>query len=258
MRTGPGPRRRLHARVAFDKRERESVMMPEEHLYPTRIARVVAALADGERDPRRSLCAASADVIGVRGAGVVLLSERRTLGNVCVSDAVIQVVEDTQYVLGEGPCVDAFQSRQPVLVADLAADERWPEFRRGALAAGMQAAFGFPLLVGPSCIGALDLFNDHPGALTDEQRANALAVAHVAARTVLGWQATAEPGLLAWQLEQVSENRAVVHQASGMISVQAEMSVGDAMALLRASAFAEDRPIGDIASDVVAGRLRFD
>jgi AmiR/NasT family two-component response regulator len=56
----------------------------------------------------------------------------------------------------------------------------------------------------------------------------------------------------------VSENRAVVHQASGMVSVQAEMSVGDAMALLRASAFAADRPINEVASDVVAGRLRFD
>jgi transcriptional regulator with GAF, ATPase, and Fis domain len=256
VRTGPGPRRRLHPRVAFAKKE--GMVMTADGLDPARIARVVAALADGERDPRRSLCAASADVIGVRGAGVVLLSERRTLGNVCVSDAVIQAVEDAQYVLGEGPCVDAFHSRQPVLVADLAADARWPEFRRGALAAGMQAAFGYPLLVGPSCIGALDLFNDHAGALSDEQHANALAVAHVAGRTVLGWQSTAEPGLLAWQLEHVSENRAVVHQATGMISAQAEMSVGDAMALLRASAFAEDRPIGEVASDVVARRLRFD
>ena len=170
---------------------------------PARVARVVAALAEGERDPRRTLCAASADVVGVSGAGVVLLSRQRTLGNVCVSDPVIQTVEDVQYVLGEGPCVDAFNTRTPVLVADLAADARWPEFRLGAFAAGMQAAFGFPLLVGPSCIGALNLFNDHPGALSDEQRADTLAVAHVAGRTVLGWQATAEPGLLPWQLEHV-------------------------------------------------------
>ena len=107
--------------------------MTADGLDPARIARVVAALADGERDPRRTLCAASADVVGVSGAGVVLLSQRRTLGNVCVSDPVIQAVEDVQYVLGEGPCVDAFNTRAPVLVADLAADERWPEFRRGAL-----------------------------------------------------------------------------------------------------------------------------
>ena len=208
---------------------------------PARIARVVAALAEGERDPRRSLCAASADVVGVRGAGVVLLSDQRTLGNVCVSDAVIQVVEDAQYVLGEGPCIDAFNTRSPVLVADLAADTRWPEFRRGALAAGMRAAFGFPILVGPSCIGALNLFNDHAGGLTDEQLADAVAVAYVAGRTVLGWQATAAPGHLAWQLEHVPAHRAAVHQASGMVSAQADVSVGDAMALLRAYAFAEER-----------------
>jgi hypothetical protein len=232
--------------------------MTSDGLEPARIARVVAALADGERDPRRSLCSASAELVGVRGAGVVLLTQRRTLGNVCVSDPAIQTVEDAQYVLGEGPCVDAFNARTPVLVADLAADARWPEFRRGALAAGMQAAFGFPLVVGPSCIGALDLFNDHPGALTSEQRADALAVAHVAGRTVLSWQASAEPGLLAWQLEHVPDHRAAVHQASGMVSVQAELPVGDAMALLRAYAFAEDRPITEVASDVVNGRLRFD
>ena len=33
----------------------------------------------------------------------------------------------------------------------------WPEFRRGALAFGARAAFGFPLLVNRICIGALNL-----------------------------------------------------------------------------------------------------
>src|SRR5690606_31405781 len=117
---------------------------------PVRVARVVAALAVGESGPRRSVCSASAAVVGVRGAGVVLVSGDRTLGNVCVSDAVIEAVEDVQYTVGGGPCVDAFHNRTPVMVADLAEpDGRWSEFRVGALAAGMRAAFGFPLLVGP-------------------------------------------------------------------------------------------------------------
>ena len=146
-----------------------------------------------------------------------------------------------------------------MLVADLAADVRWPEFRLGALAAGMQAAFGFPLLVGPSCIGALNLFNDHPGALSDEQRADTLAVAHVAGRTVLGLAGHRRARACcrgSWNTCPI--HRAAVHQASGMVSVQADMSVGDAMALLRAYAFAEDRPINEVATDVVGGRLRFD
>jgi GAF domain-containing protein len=223
------------------------------------VARVVAALAVGERDPRQSLCSASASVVGVRGAGLVLVSERHTWGNVCASDSVIATVEDAQYTLGEGPCVDAFQSRTPVLIEDLSAfDGRFEQFRRAALASGIQAAFGFPLLVGTSCIGALNLFHDHPGGLSEEQHADAAAVAHVAARSVLSWQAVAEPGALAWQLEQIPTDRAVVHQAAGMISVQAHTTLDDATALLRAYAFAEERSISDVAADVVARDLRFD
>ena len=231
----------------------------DERIDPERVARVVAALAVGESDPRASLCSASAGLVDMTGAGVVLLSDRRTLGNVCVSDAVTQRVEDLQYALGEGPCVDAFRTREPVLVADLEAiDGRWSAFRKGALAAGMRAAFGFPLIVGPSCIGALNLFHDRPGALTDNQFADALTIAHVAARTVLAWQVSVGPGAVPWQLEQVPAHRAVVHQATGIISVQAGVPIDDALVLLRAHAFAEERLIGEVAEDVVGGVLRFD
>ena len=155
--------------------------------------------------------------------------------------------------------MDAFHSHAPVLVPDLVQEpDRWTAFRTGALDAGVQAAFGFPLLVGTVCIGALDLYHDHTGALSAEQFADAEAVAHVASRTVLGWQSVAEVGTLAWQLEQVPLHRAEVNQAAGMVSVQAGVFVDDALVLLRAYAFAEGRTVGPIAAEVVAGSLRFD
>jgi hypothetical protein len=227
---------------------------------PERIARVVAALAVGEADPQQSLCAAAAELVGVDGAGLVLVSGGRTLGNVCVSDPRAEAVDEVQYLLGEGPCMDAVRTRAPALAPDLAAPDlvRWPGFCTGAAAAGVRAAFGFPLLVGPACIGALDLFQVEPGKLTDEQFENAVAVAYVAGRTVVSWQLGARHGSVAWQLEQVPSHRAVVHQATGRVSVQASVSVDDALTLLRAYAFAEDRPISDVASDVADGHLRFD
>jgi AmiR/NasT family two-component response regulator len=94
--------------------------------------------------------------------------------------------------------------------------------------------------------------------LSDEQFADALAVAHVASRTVLAWQSVAGPGSLAWQLEHVPMHRAIVHQATGMVSVQAAVSIPDAVVMLRAYAFAEDRPISDVAAAVVGGDLRLD
>jgi ANTAR domain/GAF domain len=229
-------------------------------LEPDRIARVAAALAVGERDPGRSWCSVCAATVGVTGAGVVLMSSGTSMGNVCASDSVAGTVEEAQYTLGEGPCVDACHAKAPVLVPDLEAGpvERWQEFRHRVLGVGVRAAFGFPLMVREICIGALDLYHDQAGPLTDAQFADAVAVAHVFTRTVLAWQAVAAPGSLAWQLEQVPAHRAVLHQATGMVAVQARVPVDDALALLRAHAFANDRPVGDVAADVVAGAVRFD
>lgn len=228
-------------------------------MEPERVARVSATLSVGEQDPVVSLCAACAEVVGVAGAGLVLMQSGRMLGNVCVSDPVTSQVEDLQYTLGEGPAVDACETRAPVLVADLAAMDlaRWPSFRDGALNAGFQSVFGFPLLIQSLCIGALDLYHDEAVTLTEEQIADALVVAHVASRTVLSWQNVATPNALAWQLEQVPAHRAVVHQASGMISVQAGTTVDDSLVLLRAHSFAHDRSIDEVAGDVIARRLRF-
>ncbi len=234
--------------------------MTSAHAFdPARVARVTGALAITPDDSRSSLCVASASVTRVSSAGVVLIMHGRALGTVCASDPVAETVEEMQYTFGEGPCVDAFSSRQPVLIPDLAAVEvvRWPGFRDGALAAGIRAAFGFPIMIGTVCIGALDLYHDRPGELSDEQLADAAVVAHVAGRTVLDWQSVAGAGSLARQLEHLPANRAVVHQASGMISVQTDITVDDAVALLRAYAFSTNRPVTDVSSDVVRGDIRF-
>jgi hypothetical protein len=226
---------------------------------PERVVRVTAALTPGPDDVDNWLCIASANVAQVRGAGVVLIMHGRTLGTVCASDSLAEAVEELQYTLGEGPCADAFRSREPVLVPDLAADDlvRWPGFRERALELGIRAAFGFPIMVGTVCIGALNLYQDRTGALSDEQLADAVVVAHVAGRRVLDWQSVAGAGSLARQLEHLPVNRAIVHQATGMVAVQASLSVGDAVTLLRAYAFSTNRPIGDVAAAVVGGELRF-
>jgi hypothetical protein len=229
-------------------------------LEPERFAQVVAARTEHDGDPVHALCLACTDVLGVTGAGLALVSGGRSLGSVGVSDPVSEAVEQVEYTLGEGPCVAAFRSATPAFDADLADDAvvAWPEFRLGALAAGVRAAFGFPLLIERVCIGALNLYHDRSGALTDDQLADALVVAHLASRQVLAWQADAPAGTVAWQLERAPNHRVEVHQATGRISVQAGISLVDALVLLRAYAFSHDLPIGEVATDVAGGRLRFD
>jgi len=231
-------------------------------LEPHRFAEAVAARTEEHHDPMRSLCLACTDVLDVTGAGLMLMSANRSFGTVGVSDQVAGAVEEVEYTLGQGPCLSAYESKIPVFDVDLTDTDidtkRWPEFRRGALAEGVRAAFGFPLLVNSICIGAMNLYRDASGPLTDREIGDAVVIAEFASRMLLHWQAEAPSGTLAWQLDNVANHRLEVHQAAGRVSVQAGISVADALVLLRAYAFSQDRPIADVARGVATGGLRFD
>jgi len=201
-----------------------------------------------------------AEVTGVSGAGIMLMAGDVPRGSVCTTDDVSALVEHLQFELGEGPSVDACHQDRPVLEPDLAepAAPRWLAFAGPALDAGVRAIFGFPMRVGVVRLGALNLYCDRPGPLTDEQHADALAVADIAAQAVVAMQANAEPGRLAQELEAGGDFQYVVHQASGMVAAQLDTSVGQALIRLRAYAFGNDRSLTGVAEDVVGRRLRFD
>ena len=194
------------------------------------------------------------------GAGIMLMSGDVPHGSLCTTDEVSTLIERLQYDLGEGPCVDAYQLDRPVLEPDLAepATARWLAFAGPALTAGVRAVFGFPLHVGAVRLGALNLYCDRPGPLGEDQHADALVMAEVAAQTILLLQANAPPGMVAAELEAGADFQLVVHQAAGMVAVQLGVTVAQALVRLRAYAFGNDRPLAGVARDVVARTLRFD
>ncbi len=194
------------------------------------------------------------------GAGIMLMSGDVPAGSVCTTNTASAVIEQLQYDLGEGPCVDAFRQDRPVSEPDLAdaAVLRWPAFSGPALDAGVRAVFGFPLQVGAVRLGAMNLYRDRPGVLAGEQHADALVMADVAAQAVLILQAHAPPGELAAELEANADFQYSVHQASGMVAAQLDISVTHALIRLRAHAYGNDRTLTDVAADVIAGSLRFD
>ncbi len=207
----------------------------------------------------RRLCEVCAEVTEVTGAGIMLMCNDVSVGSVCTSNGVSARVEDLQFSLGEGPCVDAYHHDRPVLEPDLAApaNPRWLAFTGPAIVAGVRSIFGFPLRVGAARLGALNLYRDRPGPLSDDQHADALVMADVAAQALLVMQASAPPGRLAAELE-AGDFQYVVHQASGMIAAQLEVSMAQALMRLQAYAFGNDRSLTAVAQDVVARTLRFD
>lgn len=225
-----------------------------------RLDRILGGLAAASGDLWSSdrLCTVSQQIVGVSGAGVMLMSGDIPRGSLCTTDDVSHLIEELQYTLGEGPCIDAYQQDQVVAEPDLAepVTRRWLAFTPPALQAGVRAVFGFPLRVGAVRLGALNFYRDRPSPLSDDQHADALVIADVTARWVLDVQAGATSGSVADELEDGADFHFVVHNAAGMVSVQLGVSVAEALIRLRALAFGDDRPLADVAQDVVARRLR--
>jgi hypothetical protein len=227
-----------------------------------RLQRILALLSAGsDTEPSTArLGDVCAEVTAMSGAGIMLMSGDVPTGAVCTTNEVSALIEELQFTLGEGPCVDAFRQGRPVLEPDVAdpAAPRWPAFSPRALEAGARALFGFPLQMGAVRLGALNLYRDRPGPLSDAQHADALVMADVASHTVLAMQGTASADAVATALDVGADFHLVVHQASGMVAVQLGVTVGEALIRLRAHAFAHDRTLNEVAEEVVARRLRFD
>lgn len=226
-----------------------------------RLLRILTLLSPGTGETSTSrLCQVCAEVSAMSGAGIMLMSDDVPIGSVCTTNTVSTEIEELQFSLGEGPCVDAYRHGRPVLEPDLADPEtsRWLAFSPPALEAGVRAVFGFPLQVGAARLGAMNLYRDRPGSLTDEQHADSLVMADVAAHQVLAMQSQTVSGAVAAKLDVGADFHLVVHQASGMVAAQLGVTVGEALVRLRAFSFAHDRPLTEVARDVVGRRMRFD
>jgi hypothetical protein len=226
-----------------------------------RVAQILAAVssdATAAALPQR-LVEACTGALPITGAGIALMTESGPAGTVAVTDEVASLMEDLQFTLGEGPCVDSSTWGRPVLQPDLATTgpARWPVFSAGALEAGIGAVFALPLRVGGIRLGVLDLYRDRPGALTPHELNEALAHADAATAILLHLQARPPAnGTGSLQIPAV-EDHAAVHQATGIVSVQADVKLSEALGLLRARAFAADRHVVALSRDVVAGLVHF-
>ena len=198
--------------------------------------------------------------VSVDGAGVALVTGRGHRATVCATDTTAARLEELQYVLGEGPCVDASSHRAPVLVSDLedrseGVQDRWPAFLPEAAQAGVRAVFAMPLRLGAVSLGAIDLYRRAPGPLSAAELRVALLGADAAAVLLLDFAVLGEPvGDDGWQR---SAYRFAVHGAAGMVKEQLGTSIEDALVQLRAVAFAQGRSVQDVAEDVIARRLSF-
>ncbi len=189
---------------------------------------------------------------------IVLSSTGQSQAAVVASDGAA-VIEQLQLTLGEGPGIDAYAEGRPVLIEDLAgAARRWVLFTPAARDLGVRAVFAFPLQLGAVRIGVMSLYAGPANRLVDGKLADMTTLADLVTDAVLAMQAGAGIDELSWALSNAAEHRAVVHQATGMLIMQLECSAQDALARLRAKAFADGVGVDEVSRLVVERQLRFD
>ncbi|KAA0921250.1 ANTAR domain-containing protein [Streptomyces apricus] len=201
-----------------------------------------------------ALCAR---VLGVDGIAVSLCGDDALTELVWSTPGRSADLEDAQYTLGEGPALDACRHRSLIALPDLQRTDphRWPAFLPEAERFGVRALFCFPLHLGAVCLGVFTAQRATPAPLDAAQMNDAFILS--AAITAALIRDDAQRQSFVWAEPSTTLHRAVVHQATGIISVQADVSLAQAMVLLRAHAYRTEKPLLETAEEVVARRLHF-
>jgi GAF domain-containing protein len=194
------------------------------------------------------------DVLDVSAAGIMLASPAGDLRVMAASSEEMRLLELFELQSQEGPCLDCYNTGQPVVNVDLAGDDpRWPQFAERATAAGFASVHALPMRLRGSILGALNMFNVHAGQMRPADLAAAQALADVATIAIIQHRAAAEARLLNEQLTEALNTRIVIEQAKGMIAQRRGVDMATAFTALRDHARTHNLRLADVARDVIDG-----
>lgn len=156
-------------------------------------------------------------------------------------------VEELQVVTGQGPSLSAFATGEPALAEDLTRPAaEWLEFAEAARALGARAAFSFPLLVAEANLGTLTCYRREPGRLSPGTLAELAVFAQVSTYALF---ADGAATIAEHIRTDIGEND--VNVAVGMLAVDANLTVEDAYAQLRAVAYSSGRSLSEVARETL-------
>ncbi len=213
----------------------------------------LAAFDHGRENFALRMALACKLILGVDGAAITVENNTPRRTTLCATNDVVARLEDLQDVTGEGPCRDAYRLNEPVVATiDEDSGKRWPTFGPAALhAVGQLTTLTFPMRADGQLYGAISVYVAGDHELPEPLRIAQFLVDAIGA-TLLHAPATDLVGG-----DRPWAPRPAVHQATGMVIAQLGVPPADALALLRAHAYATDQTLADVADQVVDRRLDF-
>jgi serine phosphatase RsbU (regulator of sigma subunit) len=133
------------------------------------VARRLEAEGSAQATLQKMVELAVATIAGCDHAGVSIVNEG--VRTPAASDDVPRRVDEIQYDVGEGPCLDAIWKDEIFQTHDLRSELRWPNFSsRAASETGVLSMLSFRLFLEQDTLGALNLYSGRPHAFDDDDR----------------------------------------------------------------------------------------
>ncbi|MCS5522188.1 GAF and ANTAR domain-containing protein [Curtobacterium flaccumfaciens pv. oortii] len=189
-----------------------------------------------------------------------------TFGELCPSETVSATddvatrVDEIQFDLSEGPCWTALANDAPVLETDVVRrpNAAWPAFHEAVRNEPVGAVFAFPVAFGPFPLGAVDVYVPEPATIEDDTVRQAMTLASAVSRRVLRRALRSIADEDDALLDRSPSSRRVVHQATGVVLAQLDISPEDAYLLLQGHAFARRTTMRRVAEEILDGTVRFE
>jgi GAF domain-containing protein len=196
---------------------------------------------------------AAADALfGVDGTALMLVDRDQVLRNLAVSDRRAALLEELQATHGEGPCVDAFDDKQPVAADDLGREDRWPAFSADAARRRLLAVLASPIPYSERAVGVVAVFAGEPHPWTEAEREAIVAFTELVALLILNAMEASERGRLAGELQVALDSRVAIEQAKGVLVGRHGLTTRQAFERLRRQARDQRRPLPEVARAVVS------
>lgn len=168
------------------------------------------------------------------------------------SDARTETLDETQYRLGAGPCLQSLANGQVEQIVDTLLEERWPAYVEQAVGLGLRCSVSLPLTIGHETFGALNVYGfDQPGLFGPAERRELELFAAQAATTLRVAVRQVKDAALLAQMEASLHSRTVIDQALGIIMSQQRCTASVAFDLLRRESQNTRRRLRDLAAELV-------
>ena len=229
----PGDALSVDAMAAFAELGRISLAEHDLGQVLTRVAELAKRVISGAAEVSVTLVAG-----GLAGTAAYT-------GNLALS------LDERQYDAGYGPCLDAAAKETVHLIADMAAETRWPAFTADALRHGAHSSLSVGIPVHETVTGAINIYADQAEVFDDEAVELARTFAGYAAVAMANANLYSTTAALAEQMTRAMASRAVIEQAKGILIAQRQLSPEAAFDVLSRASQTANRKLRDIAQAIV-------